>query len=185
MKHLATHPLAGVIATALLLTAILGSMVVDRVRLLQTGREIVLPIKPVDPRDLFRGDFASLSYEISTVDANLLRWSPDDPRRPRNVFVTLEQNSTGNWRAAAVSPNLPANLAANQIALAGSLDRYRPNTVRYGIERYYVPEGTGGDLEKMAREKTLSAIIVVDSRGRTTIKGLMHDGRRVYDEPLW
>lgn len=185
MKRLTTHPLAGVIATALLLTAILGSMVFDRVRLLQTAREIVLPITPVDPRDLFRGDYVRLSYEISTLDSHLLIWAPGDPRRPKNVFATLEADVTGKWRVVAVSLNLPNNLATNQIAIAGRLNQRQPYSVSYGIERYYVPEGTGDDLEKLARDKTLSAVVAIDTRGRAAIKGLMHDGRRIYDEPLW
>ena len=41
---------------ALAHTAVLAYMVVDRVRLLKSGREITLPIVPVDPRDLFRGE---------------------------------------------------------------------------------------------------------------------------------
>ncbi|MGC4548846.1 GDYXXLXY domain-containing protein, partial [Escherichia coli] len=96
----------------------------DRVRLLETGREIVLPIRPVDPRDLFRGDYARLSYEISTLDSSLLGWSPDAPSRPQDVFVTLEETSSGNWHAVAVSPTLPTNLPANQIAIGGRLNRY-------------------------------------------------------------
>ena len=68
-------PLAGIVASAVLLTGILGWMVVDRVRLLAAGREIVLPIRPVDPRDLFKGDYARLGYEISVLDSKLV---PDD-----------------------------------------------------------------------------------------------------------
>jgi uncharacterized membrane-anchored protein len=41
---------------ALAHTGVLAAMVIDRVRLLSSGREITLPIVPVDPRDLFRGE---------------------------------------------------------------------------------------------------------------------------------
>jgi uncharacterized membrane-anchored protein len=35
---------------------------------LWTGQEIKLKIVPVDPRSLFRGNYARLGYSISTVD---------------------------------------------------------------------------------------------------------------------
>ena len=57
-------------------------MVVDRTLLLKNGREIVLPIVPVDPRDLFRGEYVRLGYDISTVPAMLLS-GPAHPRATR------------------------------------------------------------------------------------------------------
>ena len=57
---------------ALAQTGVLASMVVDRTLLLKTGREITLPIVPVDPRDLFRGEYVRLGYDINTVPAMLL-----------------------------------------------------------------------------------------------------------------
>ncbi|HIE31672.1 MAG TPA: hypothetical protein EYP67_04720 [Methanosarcinales archaeon] len=37
---------------------------------LHFGQEIVLKTDPIDPRDLFRGDYVTLSYEISRIDLN-------------------------------------------------------------------------------------------------------------------
>ena len=34
------------------------------------GQEILLKIEPVDPRDLFRGDYVALRYEISRINLN-------------------------------------------------------------------------------------------------------------------
>ena len=45
---------------ALVQTGVLAGMVWNRTWLLATGREIVLPIVPVDPRDLFRGEYVEL-----------------------------------------------------------------------------------------------------------------------------
>src|SRR5581483_692780 len=48
-------------------TGVLAYMVADRVTLLRSGRTITLPIIPVDPRDLFRGEYVRLGYAVSTV----------------------------------------------------------------------------------------------------------------------
>ena len=52
---------------ALAQTTVLAAMVIDRVRLLSSGREITLPIVPVDPRDLFRGEYVRLGYDVGRV----------------------------------------------------------------------------------------------------------------------
>ena len=54
-------------AVALAQTAVLAWMVIDRIQLLRSGREIVLPIVPVDPRDLFRGEYVRLEYPAAQV----------------------------------------------------------------------------------------------------------------------
>jgi uncharacterized membrane-anchored protein len=185
MTRLADHPLAGVIASAVLLTAILGYLVIDRVHLVLTGREIVLPIRPVDPRDLFKGDYARLGYGISRPERGLMADVLAEARVERKVFVMIEPAADGVWQVVAVKPRRPGNLAPNQVLLAGRLSPWGDPSIRYGIERYFVPEGTGGKLEEFARTSTLSAIVAVGSDGRAAIKGLMHDGRPIYAEPLF
>ena len=65
-------------------------------------------------------------------------------------------------------------------------DRCRVIAVDYGIESYFVPENTGGDLERLVREGgRLSVAVAVDGRGRAVIAGLVVDGERVSREGLF
>ena len=84
----------------------------------------------------------------------------------------------------AVARTLPTGLGPNQIAIRGRTSPYAPDLISYGLERYYLPEGTGWRIEEMARKSQLSAIVVVDGSGRAAIKGLVIDGKHVYEEPL-
>ena len=86
---------------ALAQTGVLAAMVVDRTLLLKNGREITLPIVPVDPRDLFRGEYVRLGYDINTVPAMLLVGPP--PARNAAFYVTLEKNPQGGWTPVKVS----------------------------------------------------------------------------------
>ncbi len=169
-------------AVAALQLGALGFMVADRVRLVTTGREIVLPIIPVDPRDLFKGDYVRLGFPISNVPRELTK---DLPAGTKNAFVTLEQQADTSWTVRGTSLRYPAAVAGNQIVLRARPASFNTGNMHYGIERYYVPEGKGPALEKLAREKKLAAVVAVDTSGNAAIKGLSTDGKRVYDEPLF
>jgi uncharacterized membrane-anchored protein len=176
---------------ALAQTGVLAAMVIDRVRLLTSGREITLPIVPVDPRDLFRGEYVRLGYEVGRVPARLL----DGPRPRVNApfYVVLEKTPDGGWAPVKISRAKPSEASPDRIVLkARSVFRWPPATsastvlaVRYGIESYFVPEGQGKRLEALARDKRMAALIAVDARGNAAIKGLIIDGKLQYEEPLF
>ena len=176
---------------ALAHTGVLAAMVVDRVHLLTSGREITLPIVPVDPRDLFRGEYVRLGYDIGRVPVRLLEGPRPRPNAP--FFVVLEKNAQGVWTPLKISRAKPGEASPDRIVLkARSAFRWPPGTspnadlgARYGIESYFVPEGQGKRLEDLAREKRMAVLIVVDGRGNAAIKGLLIDGALQYEEPLF
>ena len=53
------------ILVCLLQTGAIAALIVNRAMLLTHGREIVLGVTPVDPRDLLRGDYVRLNYAVS------------------------------------------------------------------------------------------------------------------------
>ena len=178
---------AALLALAALQLGILGVMLGDRIHLLKTGREIVLKTQPVDPRDLLKGDFARLGYSISTIPYE----AGGGPVLANGTvaFATIAQDANGDWQPVRLGKVYPEKLAANEIVLRARAQdgtwRAGPQRVRYGIERYYVPEGTGHDIEKVARERRLEVIVAVGTNGDAAIKGLSIDGKKVYDEPLF
>ena len=82
-------------------------MVIDRVRLLTSGREITLPIVPVDPRDLFRGEYVRLGYDIGSVPARLL-----DGPRPRAQRGLLRRAGEEARRRLAARQDVARHAAA-------------------------------------------------------------------------
>src|ERR1700722_19874827 len=78
-------------AAALVQLALLALMVGDRVRILRDGTEVTLRAQPVDPRDLLRGDYVTLSYNISQLPAGALAGQNAGTRNPV-VFVKLAPN---------------------------------------------------------------------------------------------
>ena len=60
---------------ALQLVFILGLVAYKEVTL-RFGTEVMLQTVPVDPRDLFRGDYVTLRYGISTLERSRIWFSP-------------------------------------------------------------------------------------------------------------
>jgi uncharacterized membrane-anchored protein len=176
-------------AVALAQTAVLAWIVIDRVYLLRTGREIALPIVPIDPRDLFKGEYVRLGFEISRLPSALLDGTQPE-QQIMAFYVMLEKKDDGSWNAIKITRNLPADGGSpGRIVLRARLPSGRwaqPYIFpRYGIESYYVPQGEGPRLEALARQKKLAALVAVDKAGNAAIKGLIIDGKLQYEEPLF
>ena len=179
---------------AALQLGVLGWMVAGRVSLLKSGREVVLPIVPVDPRDLFKGDYVRLAYDVSRIPFNSIDGA--STRADGTLYITVSPQGDGTWAFASASATYPTALAAGQVVLRGRIDRFARRgladardggmlRVTYGLERYYVPEGKGPALEQLARDKKLAAIVAVGRDGTAAIKGLSANGQKIYDEPLF
>jgi uncharacterized membrane-anchored protein len=54
--------------------------------------------------------------------------------------------------------------------------------IAYGLESYFVPEGTGRAIETTER-KRLEIVAAVSSSGQAAIKRLLIDGKLVHQEP--
>jgi len=183
---------------------LLGWIVWDRVTLLTSGREVRLEVVPVDPRDIFRGDFVILNYKISRlVPASL----EGDKTFARNdiIHVGLKKTEAGPWQPISVHSS-PPGVSGGVVFIRGRVTRVRqrrPRTigqdgeteacnegcqtlfVSYGIESYFVPEGTGRELEKMRNDSKIEALTRISDAGEAAIAGLIVDGEPRYVEPLY
>jgi uncharacterized membrane-anchored protein len=142
---------------------------------LATGKVILLETRRVDPRDLLRDDYLILNYKISDVPTNL--FSPPvkkDLPCGTKVFVALASGTNQFYEVTRASTNEFAP-SANEILLRGQSDQRWWSTnsvhVEYGLENYYVAEGTGNPIGKL----TVQA--VVPASGHPKIKEVFLDGR--------
>jgi uncharacterized membrane-anchored protein len=184
-------PWIALAVVAALQTAVLAWMIIDRTILIKTGKEIVLPVRPVDPRDLFRGQYVRLGYDVSSVPLRLV----EGPRPVGNAafYVTLEAQEGGGWMPVRLTASRPRETGPKQIVLKArtffrfpTVEQNSSGTVqvRYGIESYFVPEGEGPRLEEMARDKKLAVLVAVDGKGNAALKGIVIDGKLQYSEQL-
>lgn len=150
--------------------AVLITMIVKPATTIISGDTLLLRVVPVDPRDLFRGDYVILSYEFSRIPPTGVSGlaATATEQQGQIVYVTLVPEADGrHWRADQFSSEPPAS---------GKFLRGRITTwgrVEYGIESFFVQEGTGLQYEEAARSGTLSAEVAVDDSGQAVLKQLM------------
>jgi uncharacterized membrane-anchored protein len=184
------------ILAALVLCGLILATVVQRATILRSGQEARLELTPVDPRDLFRGDYVVLTYRIGTV--NIPTDVTTSFTRGQQVFVTLRSDASNKSTAVAISAERPAvsgtDIVISGVVSAASTCRLneagvgdcklgrRAVGVRYGLESYFVPEGEGKKIELTPRA-LLEVVAAVAPSGQAAIKRLLIDGKPVYDEP--
>jgi uncharacterized membrane-anchored protein len=179
-------------AAALVQVALLTVMIVDRVQILRDGKEVTLRSRPVDPRDLLRGDYVVLGYDISRLPAGQFLYKRDGPRNP-TVFVKLAPGPDGIYNpvsvhAEPVAVSSPEVLIRGRVAYATDCGNTGQSLctklqIRYNLESYFVPEGEGKKLEDARNQRKLTVVAAVLPSGRAAIKRLLLDGQPVYEEP--
>ncbi len=169
----------------LLPIAILLSMTVIPISAKLVGDEVIVETVPYDPRDVFRGDYVALSYKINEVEIEKL---PDEIKnerdteelekyRNRTVYVvlkkegafhvvdrvSLERPKSGVYLKSKIRNVYALEYRIEQTTEEKDEGRFAYDTIflRYNIDRYFVPENTGKDLENMSREGTLAARVKV------------------------
>lgn len=139
---------------------------------LQTGQVVLLRTVPVDPRDLFRGDYVILQYELSTFPAADLGVDLERPAQwyNRSYYVPLTVED-GYARAAGIRETRPDGLY-----LKGRITNIRNDeaVLDYGISSYFVPEGRGREIERGERRPDVR--VSIDRFGNAVILALVVDG---------
>ena len=181
-------------AAAAIQIALLGAMIADRAQILRGGTEVKLQTRPVDPRDLLRGDYVVLGYDISQVPSGALFKQPSDSRSPV-VYVKLAPKADGLYEAVsvhttAVPVTSPEVLIRGRVNLGASCEPDGRSfceklQVRYNLEKFFVPEGQGKKLEEARNQRKLTVVAAVLPSGRAAIKRLLLDGEPVYEEPWY
>ncbi|MCZ6538273.1 MAG: GDYXXLXY domain-containing protein [Chloroflexi bacterium] len=191
-----------IVVIALQVVFLLG-IVGYRESILILGRTAVLETVPVDPRDLFRGEFVVLRYEISTIGNNIsaargigeirvpdageivqpVRREPSTPSKSYlllgeisegdTVYVGLPGDNDDRFKVLHVQTGGPS--PETDLFIKGRVTHSKDGTimVEYGIEQYFVPEGRGLEIENADDVKVR---VSINRSGTAAIKELIVDG---------
>ncbi|HSA84524.1 MAG TPA: GDYXXLXY domain-containing protein [Patescibacteria group bacterium] len=173
------------ILAILLQVGIIGAIIFIKLTILTGGTEVLLRVAPVDPRSPLRGDYATFQYDISQIPS--YKVVTGDVRNGDTVYVTL-MKSGRYWDVEYVLLEKPYN--GNKIFLKGrvvsggssetAFTSYTYTgdstiTVVYGIEDYFIPEGTGQNVNFFDKEAAVS--VAVDENGNAVLKQVYVDNK--------
>ncbi|MFN3320708.1 MAG: GDYXXLXY domain-containing protein [Allorhizobium sp.] len=190
---IAAKPFAAVaLFIAIVQTAILGYMIEGRASILRSGTDVLLKTAPVDPRDLLRGDYVILTYDISTISTTSITGARPETGEVARLNVRLKPGADGFWTVSAASFDPLAEELGSVVLISQPVTIYDWEwqnagnlTVSYGIERFYVPEGEGRPIEDGRNQGRVSVAVRVSDDGQAQIRALMLDNEPLYEEPLY
>jgi uncharacterized membrane-anchored protein len=168
LERMRPHERAALLAAVGLQIVILLMLIAQRLVPLATGETLLLRVVPVDPRDLFRGEYVVLGYDFSTrVPPELAgaQYTNPSDATGRTVYVRLAQEPDGShWRTEQVTLDKPTS----GTFLRGKVVGW--NRVECGIESWFVQEGRGREIEQAIRDRQLSAEVAVTADGEAVLK---------------
>ena len=128
------------------------------------GEEIRLKAQPIDPLDVFRGNYVVLRYQISSLPVF------GEVRRGETLCARL-QESDDEWRANYADPGHPTGT----VICGHARDDASPGEsvgIEYGIETYYASAERAREIEQSIAQGDLYAVIDLDADGSARIKRL-------------
>ena len=133
------------------------------------GEEIRLKAEPVDPLDVFRGNYVVLRYEISQLQVL------SEVRRGERLCADLFESSPGEWGARHAVPDPPTEGKAICGRARGDALSGESVAIEYGIETYYASSERAREIEASIGRGQAYAVIDLDEDGSARIKRLEID----------
>jgi uncharacterized membrane-anchored protein len=151
--------------TLIVLFAILGTFIIFLSIPLFTGKTILLATQPVDPFDIFRGQYMTVNYEISTIPYI------EGAEQGNRVYVVLKPDNEGIYRYSSATIKRPSEVTF----ISGIIRSTNQDTmnIQYGIEQYF--------FERNAEISTTNLTVEakVDGSGSARIVQLLKDGKPI------
>lgn len=144
------------------------------------AQDVILRVIPYDPKELLRGDYVTLHYDINTIKKATNR-NEEKHFKNHKAYVLLKEDKDGIYYATDITPEPPED----KLYIKGEIiydTREKTPSGRYettyrlkypNIERFYVKEGTGKKLEKKLQKKGGLVRIKLTSKGSARIKEIL------------
>jgi len=166
--------LKALLAVVVFQVLILAGEYINSVYPIWFGKEIRLKTIPVDPRSMFRGNYARLNYDITNIPLPAINEGKSF-RQHTTIYVSLKENDKGLYELAGARLEKPKE----GIFIRGRLqyrhwffDNDRSGDIKYGIEAFFAPKERALQLERDLRNGGI-AVVMVASNGKATLKDVI------------
>ncbi|TWI58051.1 putative membrane-anchored protein [Halalkalibacter nanhaiisediminis] len=126
----------------------IGFQYVQNENVLANGELIKLELEPVDPRSLIQGDYVVLNYHISQIDELADRFQAGEKLKlvlAPNEMGVYEYTGVYQYKGEYSRPYVPAE---DDVLIHAKANGW--GSFIYGIESYFIEEGTGAEIEENA-----------------------------------
>jgi len=165
-----TKKLLIIFAILLQIISVAG-IAISKESILQSGKQITLQTAPVDPRDIFKGDYVKLDYNFSSIPFQKLdeKIKQLGVKKGQQVYLSLTTDHYGLGHAEKLFINPPENkfyltgystshwpykdYKYNETDKRNSRQNNYPVKVKFGIEQYFVEQGQGKLLEEIRGDR--------------------------------
>ncbi|MDF2188630.1 GDYXXLXY domain-containing protein [Paraflavitalea sp. CAU 1676] len=148
--------------------------ILQKEKILDKGKLVLLRLEPVDPRSLMQGDYMDLRYEIATVgDRSDFGWRKHsrNSQVPTRGFCVVTLDSGLIARYVRVQKKRQPLNAGEYLIEYSTTDHYR---IDIGAESYFFEEGKADKYDK-AKFGGLR----VDDKGNSVLVGLYDEQKRL------
>ncbi len=165
-----SNVLKGLIVAIAFQFVVLTGMYVKAALPLWFGTEIKVNTIPVDPRSLFRGNYARLRYDFSQIDID--EFSTSEQFRDGEIaFISVKADKNGIYNLSSASLTKPDQ----GVFLQGRVKNIPWNKlvhIKFGIEAFFAPKNKAIALEQKMRKGAV-AVLMVSSSGKARIKTIL------------
>jgi len=170
------------LAMMLFQLTVIAGMIAKSMLPLVNGREVQLRVLARDPRDIFRGNYVTLSYDFSDLNLDSI---PNDLepshgyRFGDEIFIELEPDGE-NFKTAGIRTKQPSG----GIFLRGMIKMHYNSTVSLGagIESYFTDLAKAQEVEQhLVRDNAWGEVvarIMIAPGGEARIRSLDYIPRR-------
>lgn len=159
---------------------IVAAIIIFKYSILAGGTSILLEIAPVDPRDPLRGDYVTFQYAISDIERGYFSYPP---KNGDTVYIPLRQGGKYWSVTYGASKTKPTNskyiFIKAKVVSGGTNGKSSPTFlnnlsgdsiigVEFGIEEYFIPEGTGRNFNFWNKEA--HAKVLINDSGNAVLK---------------
>ncbi|HTW96927.1 MAG TPA: GDYXXLXY domain-containing protein [Candidatus Methylomirabilis sp.] len=136
-----------------------------------SGQEVLIRVFPVDPSDVFRGNYMSLRYDITRVKNNRKIGDVLDPLFTINekVYVSLEKGTNGEVSAKATLNKKPTGLFIKGKLIVRSAGY---DEIEYGIEKYFFAQSDRSKIFTLLKNGACGRVYISYS-GKAVLKDLV------------
>ncbi len=162
------HIIIGLSAAIAFQGVVLATEYINSVTPLMFGKEYRIKTRPLDPRSLFRGNYARLSYDTSQMKL-YSEIKEKNLRRDDVVYVQLNPLEEGLHQLGTITLEPPAGVPFIRGRVANRWFGHGSYDVKFGIEAYFAPKEKALELEREVRRGAI-AVVMISSSGKAALK---------------